>query len=159
MKKLLSGILVLIIVACSCVYLVACKDDDTISLPYRIEKYFDLEEEKVYWDGNFTEDSKIHCVYIEFKKVKKARLDADPPIMFPILNFEDLEYDNAEQMVYQSSAPSTINAMTLATYRQTAIVFLKDKGKENVIEAIEYFSCMSIVYYASPYTPQSDTMY
>lgn len=156
MKKLLSSILVLIIVVCSCVYFVACKDDDTISLPYRIEKYFDLEEEKVYWDGEFADNGKTNCIYIKFKTIRNARLDVDTPIMFPVLCCQDLEYYNAELLVYESSAPSAIDAF-IGVYHQSAIVYLKEKGKDKVLEAIDYFSRMSIVYYAGPYPDVPDT--
>lgn len=118
--------------------------DEFISIE-EISMQFDVAEKKVFWTGSIDDDFKDDRVYVIFKRT----------YTYPELETNDFNFDNAASIDYKSVKPVTAIEncsieYLLYRYRQIACIYLKDTGKDKVIEAIEYFQKLDFIKCAEP---------
>lgn len=118
--------------------------DEFISIE-NISMQFDVTEKKVFWTGSIDNDYKDDRVYVIFKRT----------YTYPELEIDDLNFHNATSIDYISVKPVTAIEncsieYLLYRYRQIACIYLKDTGKDKVIEAIEYFQKLDFIKCAEP---------
>lgn len=115
-------------------------DKSIISLSSEIESQFDLTDEKIWWNSNTNIDFADDKIIIIFKKTT----------MYPELLIEDFDYENAESIKYLFLRPTGGQYENAENYRQIAVINLKEKGRDRVIEAVLYFERISIIRCAEP---------
>ena len=115
-------------------------DKSLISLSPEIESQFDLSQEKIWWNSNTNADYTDNAILICFKKTTT----------YPELSIEDFNFENAESMRYLALRPSGGMYENAEKYTQIAIIYLKEKGRDKVIEAVLYFERISIILCAEP---------
>ena len=119
-------------------YIYPMEDKSVISLSPEIESQFDLSQEKVWWtydeNADFTDSEMLVC----FKKTDT----------YPELSVADFNFENTESIEYISLRPSEFE--TPQDFTQIAVIHLKEKGRDKVIEAVRYFERISIIYCAEP---------
>ena len=118
--------------------------DEFLSIE-KISIQFDVAEEKVFWTGSIDNDFKDDRVYVIFKRT----------YTYPELEIDNFNFHNAVSIDYKSVKPVTAIEncsieYLLYRYRQIACIYLKDTGKDKVIEAIEYFQKLDFIKCAEP---------
>lgn len=118
--------------------------DEFVSID-NVSMLFDVTEENAYWSGTIDEDFREDRIEIVFKRT----------YTYSEIDVEDLNFPNAESIVYQSSHPvKDIDEYSvdylIFRYRQIAEVYLKETGKDKVIEAVEYFRTLDFIKHAGP---------
>ena len=109
-----------------------------ISMPLEIESQFDLTEEKIWWKNDSTVDFADDTILVCFKYTAT----------YPELSIEDFNFDNAERIEYLFLRPN--NGAYNKDFTQIAQIYLKEKGRDKVIEAVRYFERISIILVAEP---------
>ena len=111
-----------------------------ISLPAEIESQFDLSQEKSWWfpdvNAEFTDSEILIC----FKETTT----------YPELSIEDFNFENAESIEYISLRPTGGKYENAENYTQIAVIRLKEKSLDRVVEAVHYFQRISIIFCAEP---------
>ena len=64
-------------------------------------------------------------------------------------------YENAESISYLALRPTGGKYENAENYTQIAMIILKEKGRDKVIEAVQYFERISIIIAAEPSYAQS----
>lgn len=118
--------------------LVAC--DNEMS---KITKQFDLSDPKEFWTGtiddNFTDDR----VLVVMRKTST----------FPELELHHFKLDNAESVKYIALRPPesyVADGGNPSQFYQIAVIYLKEHGKEKVIDAIKHLEKLPFIKNASP---------
>jgi hypothetical protein len=115
-------------------------DKSIISLSEEIEIQFDLSQENSWWNSNSTVDFTDDKILICFKKTTT----------YPQLSIEDFNFENGESIEYISLRPTGGKYEITENFTQIAVINLKEKGRDRVIEAVRYFERISIIYCAEP---------
>ncbi|MGN0765984.1 MAG: hypothetical protein ACI4MO_05860 [Christensenellales bacterium] len=125
-------IIAIIIIFCACCF-VGCRD--------YVSKQFDLSEEKIYWKGSIDDNFKDDRVCIIFKRTDT----------YPQLKISDFKFSNGARIEYDDLRPHNMtDANYLARYRQMATIYLKDTGKDKVVEAVEYLQTLDFIKCVEP---------
>lgn len=136
-------IMAIIIIICACCF-VGCRDN--------VSKQFDLSEEKIYWKGSIDDNFKDDRVCIIFKKTET----------YPQLKISDFKFSNGARIEYDDLRPhNTTDVNYLARYRQMATIYLKDTGKDKVVEAVEYLQTLDFIKCVEPdmiFEPMDDVV-
>lgn len=136
-------IMAIIIIICACCF-VGCRDN--------VYKQFDLSEEKIYWKGSIDDNFKDDRVCIVFKKTET----------YPQLKIRDFKFSNGARIEYDDLRPHNMtDANYLARYRQMATIYLKDTGKDKVVEAVEYLQTLDFIKCVEPdmiFEPMDDVV-
>ena len=111
-----------------------------ISLSAEIESQFDLTGEKYWWYSGTNAEFDDGTILICFQKTTS----------YPELSVEDFMYENAESIRYLFLRPMGGQYENAENYTQIARITLKEKGRDKVIEAVQYFERISIIRAAEP---------
>ena len=111
-----------------------------ISLSAEIESQFDLTGKKYWWHSGTNADFADDSILICFQKTTT----------YPELSVEDFMYENAESISYICLRPTGGQYENAEKYTQIAEITLKEKGRDKVIEAVQYFERISIIVAAEP---------
>lgn len=111
-----------------------------ISLSKEIESQFDLTGKKYWWYSGTSADFADDRILICFQKTAT----------YPELSVEDFMYENAESIRYLALHPTGGKYENAENYTQIAVIVLKEKGRDKVIEAVQYFERISIIIAAEP---------
>lgn len=114
--------------------LTACDNEEQ-----KILKEFDLTEPKEYWTGSIDDDFTDDKVLICMRKTTT----------FPELELYHFKMDNAESLKYIALRPPE-NYENPSGYRQIAVITLKERGKDKVVEAIKHLEKLPFIKTASP---------
>ena len=143
-RKLMVAICVIVILCSMAMALFGCIDD--------VSKQFDLSEEKIYWKGSIDDNFKDDRVCIVFKRTDT----------YPQLKISDFKFSNGARIEYDDLRPhNTTDANYLARYRQMATIYLKDTGKDKVVEAVEYLQTLDFIKCVEPdmiFEPMDDVV-
>lgn len=101
-----------------------------------ISNQFDLTELKEYWTGSINDDFEDDRIVVIMKKTT----------IYPELELETFGLDNAESLHYSFLAPKNENP----NFHQILVIFLKTKGKDQVILAINELNKLDFIKTASP---------
>lgn len=118
--------------------LVACVSEDK-----KILKEFDLSDPKIIWAGSIEDDFADNAVVVTMRKTTT----------FPELKLEHFKLDNVESLEYISLRPTESyvkDGGDISEFRQIAIIYLKESGKEKVAEAIRQLEELEFVKCAGP---------
>ncbi|NLT18600.1 MAG: hypothetical protein BWX72_00527 [Firmicutes bacterium ADurb.Bin080] len=118
---------------CENVSLADYKEEVTVD---GISNQFDLTELKEYWTGSIDDDFEDDRVVVIMKKTTT----------YPELDVETFGLDNAESLHYSFLAPKNENP----NFHQILVIFLKTKGKDQVILAINELNKLDFIKTASP---------
>ena len=108
-----------------------------------ISKEFDLTEEKIYWEGNIEESFVDNEVYVIMKKTNT----------YPELQISDFYIDNLESLHYYLLKPDPNrlwNEEYIEGFRQMLVIYLKEPGKERVVEVIKELEKLDFVQIVNP---------
>ena len=120
------------------------QSDELISVE-GVSMQFDVTERKVFWSGSIEDEFKDDRLTVVFKRT----------YTYPVLDVEDFLFSNADSIEYTSAAPvgdiQTFSVKYIVfNYRQTAYIYLKETGKDKVLEAVEHFQKLDFVECAAP---------
>ena len=120
------------------------QSDELISVE-GVSMQFDVTERKVFWSGSVEDEFKDDRLTVVFKRT----------YTYPVLDVEDFLFSNADSIEYTSAAPvgdiQTFSVKYIVfNYRQTAYIYLKETGKDKVLEAVEHFQKLDFVECAAP---------
>ena len=116
------------------------KEDEKV---IEISSYFDLTDEKEYWSGSIDNHFHPDKVKIIFKKTTE----------YPELTIEDFGILGIPllRIKYLALKPKTdFEKYHVPSYRQMAILYLAEEGKEKVLEAIKLLEKIDFIQCAEP---------
>jgi hypothetical protein len=101
-----------------------------------ISNLFDLTEQKEYWAGSIADDFEDDRVVVIMKKTT----------IYPELSLESFGLDNVESLHYSFLVPTNENP----NFHQMLVIYLKAKGKDQVVLAINELNKLDFIKTASP---------
>lgn len=101
-----------------------------------ILSYFDLDDEKEYWNGSIEDPFEDDKVVVIFKKTWT----------YPKLTLNNFDVVNLKSIEYTQTRPRN----NPKTFRQIATIYLNEVGKEKVMEAIKELEKLEFIQYAGP---------
>lgn len=101
-----------------------------------VSNQFDLKEEKEYWTGSIDDDFLDDRVCVIMKKTTT----------YPELDIKVFRLKNAESLHYSFLAPTVENP----DFHQMLVIYLKEKGKDQVISAINHLKQFDFIMYVGP---------
>ncbi len=104
---------------------------------------FDVSDNKIPLTSASNRQFRQDKIQVVFKQTQE----------FPNLNTEDFNFDNADSVTYLQQKPTEafVTEEYLSDFRQIADIYLKQSGRQEVLQAIEYFYSLEYVKYATVY--------